>query len=161
MHLTAIGEQGNFLRILGGCCLVAQSCLTLCSPLDWSMPRSIILHYLFELAQTHVHWIDDAIEPSHPLLSPSPPAFNLSQHQSLFQWVSSLHQVAKASASASVCPMNIQGWFPLGLTGLISLQSKELTRVFFSTTVQKHQFLGTQPSFWSSSHMRTWLREKP
>ena len=55
----------------------------------------IILHYLLEFAQTHLHWISNAIQPSHPLSSPSPPAFNLSQHQALFQWVSSLHQVAK------------------------------------------------------------------
>ena len=64
-------------------------------------------------------------------------------------------------ASASVFPMNIQGWFPLGLTGLISLQSKGLSRVFSNTTVQKHQFFGTQPSSWSSSHIHTWLLEKP
>ena len=65
------------------------------------------------------------------------------------------------SASTTVLPMNIQGWFPLRLTGLISLQSKRLLRVFSSTTVQKHQFFGTQPSLWSSSHIRTWLLEKP
>ena len=69
--------------------------------------------------QTHVHWVGDAIQPSHPLLSPCPPAFNLSQHQGLFQWVGSLHQVAKvfigASASKSVLPMNIQDWFSLDL----------------------------------------------
>ena len=63
-------------------------------------------------------------------------------------------------ASASVLPMNIQGWFPLGLTGFISLQSKGLSRVFSSTTIKKHQFFGTQPSLWSNSHMHTWLLEK-
>ena len=87
-------------------------------------------------------WCHPAI---HPLLSPSPPAFNLSQHQDLFPWISSLHQVAKifirASASASVLPVNIQDWFPLGLTGLI-LQFKGLSKVFSNTTVQKHQFFG-------------------
>ena len=62
-----------------------------------------------------------------------------------------------ASASASVLPMNIQDWFPLGLTGLISLQSKELSRVFSNTTVQKHQFFGAQLSLWSHSHIHTWL----
>ena len=65
------------------------------------------------------------------------------------------------SALASVLPMNIQGWLPLGLTGLISLQSKGLSRAFSSTTVQKHQFFGTQPSLWSNSHICTWLLEKP
>ena len=64
------------------------------------------------------------------------------------------------SASASVPPMNIKDWFPLGLTGLISLQSKGLSRVF-NTTFQKHQFLGAQPSLWSNSHIHTWLLEKP
>ena len=84
-------------------------------------------------------------------MSPSPPALNSSQHQGLFQWVS-CHQLAKvlgASASASVFPMNIQGWFPLGLTGLISFLSKGLSRVFFLTTAQKHHFFGAQPSLWS------------
>ena len=66
-----------------------------------------------------------------------------------------------ASASASDLPMNIQDWFPLGLTGLISLQSKGLSRVFSNTTVQKHQFFSAQPSLWSSSHIHTWLMEKP
>ena len=65
------------------------------------------------------------------------------------------------SASASVLPMNIQGRFPLELTGLISLQSKGLSRVFSNTTVQKHQFFGTQPSLWSNSHIHAWLLEKP
>ena len=65
------------------------------------------------------------------------------------------------SSSASVLPMNIQGWFPLGLTGFISLQSKGLSRVFSSTTVQKHHFFGGQPSLWSNSHIHTWLLEKP
>ena len=66
-----------------------------------------------------------------------------------------------ASISASVLPMNIQDWSPLGLTGLISLQSKGLSRAFSNTTLQKHQFFSAQPSLWSSSHSRTWLLEKP
>ena len=75
---------------------VAQPCLTLCDPVDCSTPGFPVHHQLPELVQTHVHWVSDAIQPSHPLSSPFPPAFNLSQHQGLFQWVSSLHQVAKA-----------------------------------------------------------------
>ena len=74
---------------------VAQSCLTLCDPMDCSTPGFPVLHQLLELAQTHVHRVGDAIQPSHPLSSLSPPAFNLSQPQGLFLWVSSLHQVAK------------------------------------------------------------------
>ena len=66
-----------------------------------------------------------------------------------------------ASASASVLPMNIQGWFPLGLTGLIFLQSKQFSRIFSSTTVQKHRFFSAQPSLWPNSHIHTWLLEKP
>ena len=77
---------------------VAQSCLTLCEPMDCSMPGFPVHHQLLELAQTIVRQVSDAIQPSHPLLSSSPPAFNLSQHQSLFQRVSSSHQVAKVLA---------------------------------------------------------------
>ena len=74
---------------------VAQSCPTFCNPTDCSMPGLRIHHQLLEFTQTHVHWVGDTIQPSHPVLSPSPPAFNLCQHQGLFQWVSSSHQVAK------------------------------------------------------------------
>ena len=74
---------------------VTQSCLTLCKPMDCSMPGFPVHHQLLELTQVHVHLVNDAFQPSHPLSSPSPPAFNLSQHQGLFQWVSSLRQVAK------------------------------------------------------------------
>ena len=74
---------------------VAQSCLTVCDPTDCSTPGFSVHHQLLELAQTHVYWVSDAIQPSHPLSSPSPPAFNLPQHQGLFKWVSSSHQVAK------------------------------------------------------------------
>ena len=74
---------------------VTQLCLTLCGPMDCSRPGFLVHHQLLELAQTQVHRVDDAIQPSHPLLSLSPPAFNLSQHQGVFQWISSLHQVAK------------------------------------------------------------------
>ena len=77
------------------CCSVTQSCPTLCDLMDCSTPGFPVIHYLSMFAQTHVHWVGDAIQPSHPLSSPSPPTFNLSQHQGLFQWVSSLHQVAK------------------------------------------------------------------
>ena len=76
-------------------CSVAQSCLTLCDPVDCSTPGFPVHHQLPELAQTCVHWVSDAIQRPHPLLSPSPPALNLSQPQGLFQWVSSSHQVAK------------------------------------------------------------------
>ena len=119
-------------------------------PMDCCTPGFPVHHQLPELAQTHVHPVSDAIQPSHSLSSPSNPTFNLSQHQSLFKWVSSSHQVAKywsfILASVSVLSMNIQDWFPLGWTGSISLQSKGLSRVFFSTIAQKHQFFGAQLS---------------
>ena len=101
-----------------------------------------------QLLKSHVHCVGDIIQPSHPLLSASPPALNLSQHQGLFQWFSSPHQVAKVlvSASTSVPPMNTRDWSPLGWTGWISLQSKWLSRVFSNLTVQKHQFFGAQLS---------------
>ena len=74
---------------------VTQSCPTLCNPMDCSMPGLLVHHQLQEFMQTHVHWVSDAIQPPHPLLSPSPPSFNLSQYKGLFQWVSSSHQVTK------------------------------------------------------------------
>ena len=143
---------------------VAQSCPTLCDPTNCSTPGLHVHHQLPELTQTHVHWVGDAIQPSHPLLSPSPPTFSLSQDQSLFQRVSSLHQCGQSilvSSSASVFPVNIQDWFPWGLTGLISLLSKGLSRVFSSTTAQKHQFFSAQLSLWSNSYIHTWLLGKP
>ena len=74
---------------------VAPLYLTVCDPMDCSTPGLPVHHQLPKLVQTHVHWVGDAIQSSHPLSSPSPPAFNLSQHQGLFKWVSSSHQVAK------------------------------------------------------------------
>ena len=104
--------------------------------MDCSTPGFPVLHYLPEFAQTHVHWVGDAIQPSHPLSSPSPPALSLSQHQGLFQWVSSSGgQSIGASASASVLPRRTQGWLPSG-AGWISLLCKGLSRVSSSTTVQ-------------------------
>ena len=130
-------------------CSDAQSRPTLCNPMDYSMPGFPIHHQLPEHAQTHVHRVSDAIQPSHLLLSPSPPAFNLSQPSGPFhmsQFFASGGQSTEVSASASVLPMNIQDWLPLGWTGWISWQSKGLSRVFPNTTVQKHQFFSAQLS---------------
>ena len=113
------------------------------------------LSKLQELAKIHAHRVGDAIQPSHPLLPPSL-VLSLSQHQGLFQWVrlfTSGGQSIGASPSVSVFPMNIQGWFPLELTVVISLQSRELSRVFSSTTIWKHQFFGAQPSLQFNSHI--------
>ena len=94
--------------------------------------------------QTHVHWVGDANQPSHPLSSSYPPALNLSQYQGLFKWVqlfASGGQSIRVSASTTVLPMNTQDWSPLRWTGWISLQSKGPLRVFSNTTVQKHLIL--------------------
>ena len=109
-----------------------------------------------------VHRVNNAIQPSHPLSSPSPPAPNPSQHRSLFQWVNSLHEVAKDwSFSFSISPSKEHpGLISLERTGWISLQSKGLSRIFSNTTVQKHQFFGAQLSSQSNSHIHTWLQEK-
>ena len=119
---------------------VAQSCPTLCDSMDCSIPGFPVHHQLPEVAQTHVHWVSDAIQLSYPLSFPSSPAFSLSQHRGLLQWVSSLHQLAKVLELQlqHQSLMNSQDRFPLGLTGWISLQSKGLSRVFSNTTVQKH-----------------------
>ena len=130
------------------CCSITQSCPTFWNPMDCSTPGFPALHSLTEFAQTHVHWVGDAIQSSYPLSSPSPPAFNLSFPPSgpflMSQLFTSGGHSIVTSASASVLPMNVKGWFPLGLTGLTSLLSKGLSRIFSSTTVWKHQFFGTQ-----------------
>ena len=139
------------------CCSVTQSCPTLCDPMDCSTPGFPVLYQLLDLPQTHVHRVSDAIQPSHPVIAfsclqsfPASGSFPMS-------WLfASGGQSIGASASASVLSINIQGWFPLGLTGLISLQSKGLSRVFSSTTIQKHQFSGAQPSLWSNAYIHTW-----
>ena len=112
---------------------------------------------------THVHWVGNYIQSSRPLWPPSPPALNISQQQDLFPMCSfftSCSQSIGASALASVLLMTIQDWFPLGYSGLISLQSKGLSRVFSSTTVWKYQFFNIMLSLWSNTYICTWLLEK-
>ena len=99
-HAAIHGVAKSWTRLsdwteLNCCCSVTKLCPILCDPVDCSTPGLPVLHYLPEFTQTHVHWVGDAIPPSHPLLPPSPPAFNLSQHQGLFQWVSSSCYMAK------------------------------------------------------------------
>ena len=127
--------------------------------MNCSTPGFPVPSLLLELAQTHVHWVSDAIQPFHPLLSPSPPALNLSQHQGLFQWVGSSQQVTKVLELQLQHQFFqwIQGWSPLALTGLVSLMSKGLSRVFSSITVWNHQFLSIQPSVWSKTHVSLYM----
>ena len=131
-------------------------------PMDCSTSGFSVLLYLPEFAQTHVHGVSDdpTISSSVVPFSSCPESFPASGSFPVSQLFTNGDQNTGASASASVLPMNIQDLFPLGLTGWISLQSKGLSRVFSNTTVQKHQFFGTQPSLWSNSHICTWLLEK-
>ena len=146
----------------GYCCSVIKSCLILCDPMDCSIPGFPVLYYLPAFA--HVHWVGDAIQPSHlllPLLLLLPSVFSrirvfANESALCIRWPKYWN-----FSFGSVLPMNIQDWFPLGLTGLISLQSKGLSRVFSNTAVQKHQFFDAQLSLWSNSHIHTWLLEKP
>ena len=144
--------------------LVTQLCPTLCDPMDCRTPGFPLHHHLPELAQTHAHRISDAIQPSQTLVVPFFSCLQSLSASGFFPvsqlFASDGHSIG-TSASASVLPMNIQDWFPLGLTALISLQFKKLSRVFSNTTVQKHQFLGTQHSSWSNSHIHAWLLVKP
>ena len=132
--------------------------------MDYSTPGFPVLHYLPEFAQTHVH-LDRGCYPTMSsavaLFSSCPQSFPASGSFPKSWFFASGGQSIGASASASVLPMNIQGWFPLELTGLISLQSKGLSRVFSSATIQKHRFFDAQPSSWFNSHIHTWLLEKP
>ena len=145
------------------CCSVASLCLTLCDPMDCSMwlpcasPSPGACSNLGPSSQWWHPSILSSVIPFSSCLQyfPASGSFGMSE------FFASGGQSIGASASASVLPMNIQGWFPLGLTGLISLLSKGLSGVFSNTTVRKHQFFSTQPSLWSISHVHTWLLEKP
>ena len=146
------------------CCSVAQSRPTLCDPMDYSTPGFCVLHHVLELAQTHVHWVGDAIQiisSSVILFSSCLQSFPASGSFQISQLFTSGGQSTGAWASASILPMNIQDWFPLGFTGLISLQSKGLSKIFPSNTIQKHRFFVTQLSLWYNSHIHKWLMEKP
>ena len=127
--------------------------------MDCSMPVFPAQHQLPKLAQTHVHQVGDAIQPSHPLSSPYLPilqSFPGSGSFLMSQFFTSGGQRIGVSAPPSVLPVNIQDWFPLGLTSLISLLSKGLSRVFSNTTFQKHQFFGAQlSSQFNSPYMTT------
>ena len=142
---------------------VAQSWPTLFDSMDCSTPGFPVHHQLLEaysnscpLSQWCHPTISSSVIPFSCLQSfPASGSFPMSQ------FFASSGQRIRASASASILPMNLQNWFTLGWTGWISLQSKGLSRVFSITTIQKHQFFRTWPSLWSSSHICIWLVEKP
>ena len=139
---------------------VTQSYLTLCNPMDCSMPGLPVHHQLLEFTQTHVHSIGDAIQPSHPLSSPSPPAFNLSQHQHLSnESVLCIRWPKYWTFNFSISPSN-------EYSGLISFRRDWLDLFAVQRTlksqhqVQKHQFFSAQLSLQSNSHIHTWWLEK-
>ena len=143
---------------------VTQLCPTLCDPMDCSTPGFPVHHQTpgtcsnsYPLSRWCHPTISSYVIPFSSCLQffPALGSFSMSQ------FLASGGQSTGVSASASVLPMNIQDWFPWGLTGMISLQSKGLSRVFSNTTVQKHQFFGAQLSSPSNSHIHTWLLEKP
>ena len=149
--LSFIFLKFSFLNIVVA--VQSLSCLTLCNPMDCSTPGLPVHHQLPEFTQTHVHWVSDAIQPSHhlssPLLPPSIfPSIRVFSSESVL-WIR-WPEYWSFSFSISTCnEYSGPGW--------ISLQSKGLSRVFSNTTVQNHQFFGAQLSLWSHSHIHTWL----
>ena len=123
------------------CCSVAQSCLTLFNPMDWGMLGFPVLHHLPELAQTHVHWVSDAIQPSHPLSSLSPPALNISQHQGLFQWVGSSHQVAALASVYSLSNFQICNAVLLTVVTILYITSISFLFQFLDSTKKWNQMV--------------------
>jgi len=134
---------------------VTQLCLTLCHPMDCSTPGFSVHHQPPEIAQTHVHLDSDAIQPSYPLSSTSPPTFSLSQYQSLFKWVGSLHQWSRYfSFSFSISPSNeYSGLISFRMDWLDLLAVQETLKSLLLHHSSKASILGTQLSLWSSSHI--------
>ena len=143
---------------------VAQACPTLCDPMDCSTPGLPVHRQLPELAQTHVHRVGDAIQPSHPLSFPSPPDFSLSHHQGIFQWVSSSHQVAKVlELQLNISPSNEYSGlisFRINWFDLLAVQGTLSLLQHHSSKHTHHSSLALSPSLWFNSHICTWLVEK-
>jgi len=137
------------------CCSVAKSCQTFCNPMNCSTSGFLVFNHLLELTQTHVHWVDNVVQPSHPLSPLSPPALNLSQHQGFLpksQFFKSGGQSIGALASASVLPMKIQGWFRINWFDLLAVQGtpKSLLQHHSSkaSVFQHSAFFMVQLSHW-------------
>ena len=158
--LYCFNSWGNF-SYFPGTQFSTQSCPTLCDPMDCSTPGLPVHQQLPDLTQTHVHWVNDAIQPSHPLSSPSL-AFNLFPASGSFQ-MSKLFTSGSQSIgfSFSNSPPNVYSGLISKIDWLDLLAVKGLSRVFSNTTVQKHQFFSTQLSSQSNSHIHTWPLEKP
>ena len=154
--------ESNYTYASCCCCSVTQLYPTLYSPMDCGSPGFTVLHYLPELAQTHVHWVDDAIQPSHLLSPPSSAlkSFPASESFSVTWLFTSGDQSIGALASPSVLPINIQGWFPLGLTSLISLLQMDSQQSFPAPQLKSINYLTLSLLYGSNSHIHTWLLEK-
>ena len=152
-------KTGNNLKSVCNCCSVTQLYTTLCNPMACSMPGFPVLHYLLELAQTHVHWVSDVIHPVVPFSSCSKcfPALGSSLMSQPF---TSRGQSIRASVLASVLPVYIQGWFPLGLAGLIPLLSNGLSSLLYHHSL-KASILWCSAFFVVQLSHHTWLLEKP
>ena len=146
------------------CCSVAKLYPILCNPMNCMqhsrLPRLSLSPRVCSYSCPFSQWCHPSNWSSATPFSFCLQSFPASGSFPMSLFFASGSQSIGASASVSVLPMNIQGWFPLGWTGLISLQFKGLSRIFPNTTVQKHQFFGAQPSLWSNSHIHTWLLEK-
>ena len=145
------------------CCSVTRSCPTLCDP--WTAALQAPLSFTISWSLLKLMSIESVMSFNHLILChPLLLLPSIFPSIRVFSNESTLHKVAKVlelQLQHPVLAMNIQGWFPLKLIGLIFLLSKGLSRVFSNTTVWKHQFFGAQPSWWSTSHIHTWLVEKP
>ena len=144
------------------CCSVSKSCPTLCNPMPAACqsPLSFISPGVSSNSCLLSQWCHPTISPSVVAFSSCLQSFPASRSFQMSQFFTSGGQSIGASPSAWVLPMKIQGWFPPGLTDLISLWSKGLSRIFSNKALQNHQFPGTQSSLWSTSHIPTWLLEK-
>ena len=142
------------------CCSVVKLCLTLWGPRTAACKAFLSFTISLSLLMSIELWWHPTISSSVNPFSSCPQSFPASGSFPMSQFYALGGQSTGASASAPVLPMNIQAWFPLGLTGLISLQSKGFSRVFSNTTVRKHQFFGAQSSLWFNSHIHTWLLQK-
>ena len=146
----SLDQFNNISHQFSQFCSVSQSCPTLCDPMNRSTPGLLVHHQLLEFTQTHIHRVSDAIQPSHPLSSPSPPA-PIPPSIRVFSNESTLHmRWPKFQLQHHSFQKNPRADLQNGLVGS-PLQSKGLSRVFSNTTVQKHQFFSAQPSLWSNS----------
>ena len=157
IHNCQIWKQPNCSSVSS----VAQSCLTLCNPMDFRLPCPSLSPGVCSNSCPFSQWCHPTISSSVACFFSCLQSFPASGSFTMSLLFASGSQSIGASAFASVLPMNIQDWFPLGLTGLISWLSKGLSRVFSNTTVQKYQFFSAKPSLWSNSHIHSWLLVNP